>query len=290
VALLQRIKAKIHAFLATTMLLSVCLVLLVKCVRYPVRFLSYDRKKPENAPIFIVGCGHSGTTLLLALLDSHSNICAIPRESAMAYDYAADCPRIKWNAHLMMVHFDLLAISQNKKRWVEKTPKHIRSISLLRKLVPGCKFVIILRDGRDVACSMEVRFGSLEEGINRWVKDNRTGEAFWKDPDFHVVKYEDIVSDTVETMKKLFHFLGEEFEERVLRSHEIPKYYYYWRIAKPPDASDKHHAQYRTWQINQKLFDGRGRWKQLSDEKKALIKDVAGDLLIEYGYASDRNW
>lgn len=190
----------------------------------------------------------------------------------------------------MIRYFDLLTISENKKRWIEKTPKHIYSIPLLRQVFPGCKFILIIRDGRDVACSIEARYSSLAEGIKRWIEDNRAGQAYWKDADVHVLKYEDIVEHFSETIRRALNFIGEEFEEQVLRSHETPKYFYSKKIEKPPDTTQAHHDQYRNWQINQKLFDGRGKWKQLPEEKKAMIKKTAGEMLIEYGYASDLNW
>jgi hypothetical protein len=290
VAFIKWIKDKIHTFLALTTLGSKCVVLCIECFLHPVHYLTYDRSRAPNAPLFILGCGHSGTSLLLALLGTHSKICAIPRESSLAFDYVANAPVVSPRARWLIKNFDLLAISENKNRWVEKTPKHIYSIPLLRKLIPGCKFIIILRDGRDVACSIEARYGSLEKGILRWMEDNRRGEAFWKDPDVYVLKYEDIVEDIRKAMTGLLAFVGEDFEEQVLRSHEKPKYYYSRKITRPPAVSQKYHAQYRNWQINQKLFDGRGKWKELSDEKKRMIKKLAGDMLIEYGYTSDRNW
>ena len=266
------------------------MALWIKCLRFPSHYLAYYRHKLENPPVFIVGCGHSGTSLLLAVLGSHSKICAIPEETRIAYDYITNTPVLSGEARRLICYFDLLTISENKNRWIEKTPKHIYSIPLLRKLFPGSKFIIILRDGRDVACSIEARYGSLEEGIKRWIEDNRAGEPFWNDADIHVLKYEEIIENFSETIRKALNFIGEEFEEQVLRSHEKPKYYYFKKIEKPPDASQAHHEQYRNWQINQKLFDGRGKWKQLSDEKKAIIKKVAGDMLVEYGYAADVNW
>ncbi|HEV3270781.1 MAG TPA: sulfotransferase [Candidatus Methylacidiphilales bacterium] len=266
------------------------MALRIKCLRFPSHYWTYHRHKLENPPVFIVGCGHSGTSLLLAVLGSHSRICAIPEETRIAYDYIANAPVVSAKAARLIRYFDLLAISENKSRWIEKTPKHIYSIPLLRKLFPGCKFMIILRDGRDVACSIEARYGSIEEGINRWIEDNRAGEPFWKDADVHVLKYEEIIGDFGETITKALHFMGEDFEEQLLRSHEKPKYYYSKKIEKPPDASQAHHDQYRNWQINQKLFDGRGKWRRLSDEKKAVIKKAAGDMLVEYGYAADGNW
>ena len=44
------------------------------------KILNKDIELIEN-PIFIVGCGHSGTTLLNKLLGHHSNIFSIPDES-----------------------------------------------------------------------------------------------------------------------------------------------------------------------------------------------------------------
>jgi hypothetical protein len=47
---------------------------------------------------------------------------------------------------------------------------------------------------------------------------------------------------------------------------------------------------YRNWQMNQPLFDGRGKWHRLTEGEKQLIKNKAGQRLIKYGYAADLNW
>lgn len=288
-AILKRIKKALLDFWAYAELRQRCLRLWLKCrLRQPLLYNNYALRK--GAPIFVVGCGHSGTSLLLALLGAHSRICAIPEETKIAYNYLTDTVVLDQEAKTLTTYFDLLTISEGKYRWVEKTPKHIYSIRLLREQFPGCRFIIILRDGRDVAQSIEARYGSLRAGIQRWVEDNRAGEPYWRDADVRVVKYEDIVVDAAGTMVKLLEFLGENFEEQVLRSHEKPKYYYSKKLEKPPDATFAHHQQYRNWQINQKLFDGRGKWKQLPEDKKDIIKSVAGKMLIDYGYTTDTNW
>ena len=278
------------AFVVTTVL-SKALVLWFECLFLPTRYFSYNRRKPKHAPVFIVGCGHSGTSLLLALVGTHSSFCAVPGESNLAYDYDNRRVRVgSLRSALLLRYFDLLTISRRRQRWVEKTPKHVYSIPELRRLVPGCRFLVILRDGRDVACSIEARYGNLEKGIERWVDDNRAAEPFWHDADVHVMKYEDLIVNLRGTMETVFAFLGEKFEEGVLRSHEKPKYYYSRKIQKPPDQSQKYHDQYRNWQINQELFDGRGKWHELPPEARAMIKRHAGRMLIDYGYATDENW
>jgi Sulfotransferase family len=262
----------------------------MKCLSHPTHFSLYRRSRKANSPVFIVGCGHSGTSLLLAILGAHSKLCAIPQESCIAYSYQTRAPGVNPDAKFLLKYFDLLAIAEKKMRWVEKTPKQIYSIALLRKLVPGCKFIIILRDGRDVACSLAARYGSLEDAIKRWVEDNEAGDLYAKDADVHVLKYEDIIDHFDEALGKALTFLGENFEEDLQQNYQKPKFYYSRKIERPPDESPRHHAQYRNWQINQKIFDGRGKWKQLSDAEKQTIKTFGGEMLAKYGYVTDQNW
>src|SRR4051794_13051296 len=69
-------------------------------------------------PIFIVGCGHSGTSLVLAILGAHSKIYAVPYESKFGFksDEAAKA---------LFAEFDAKTVSAGKQRWVEKTPRHV---------------------------------------------------------------------------------------------------------------------------------------------------------------------
>jgi hypothetical protein len=59
---------------------------------------------------------------------------------------------------------------------------------------------------------------------------------------------------------------------------------------KPPSAHEAQHRQYRNWQINQPLFDGRGKWKRMTSEEKRMVKEIAGHMLVECGYVGDNNW
>jgi Sulfotransferase family len=253
-------------------------------------WLLYYYEKSQNPPIFIVGCGHSGTSLLLAILGTHSRIYAIPNETGLAYNYTSSKLHLITGATLLQWYFDCKAIQSGKMRWVEKTPKHICAIDTLLKLKPNARIIIIIRDGRDVAISLRRRQMDIRQGIEYWVDDNRAGEPFWSHPNVYKVRYEDIVENFEGTIGEVLRFLGEEYEEQLSQFHTIPRFYYADNIEKPPDGSGANHEAYRNWQINQPLFDGRGRWKALSAEQKQIIKDVAGDMLIAYGYVKDKNW
>ncbi len=228
-----------------------------------------------KTPIFIVGCGHSGTSLLLAILGTHSKICAIPCESNLAFSQNTE-PKLK--------SFDRHALTYGKSRWVEKTPKHITCIGRVLEICPGAKVLLILRDGRDVAYSIRNRTGSIEEGIKRWVDDNRAGREFWGHPSVYVVKYEDLITNFEATVSRILDFLDEEYENEIKEYYKTPKYYYSNRIERPQTALGGNHGQYRNWQINQPLFDGRGRWKQMPEEEIRFVNDYAKEMLIECGY------
>jgi hypothetical protein len=250
----------------------------------------FEAARKDHPPIFIVGCGHSGTSLLLAVLGMHSNIYAVPNESGLAFCPSSGEPAVTEQAKKMMRRFDEKTIEAKKLRWVEKTPSHIKCIPQLLELCPDARILLIIRDGRDVACSMQDRTGDLNEGILRWVTENRIGETFWNHPQVHHFKYEDLVANFQDTVTKVVRFVGEEFEQQLLNYHEKPRHFYANTVEKPASAFGENHEKYRNWQINQPLFDGRDKWKRLTEAEKQQIKAIAGDMLIEYGYAKDQAW
>jgi hypothetical protein len=185
--------------------------------------------------------------------------------------------------------FDRKTVRAKKKRWIEKTPNHVHQIGKIFELWPKAKVLLIVRDGRDVACSHQDRGFSIEDGIERWVGDNLASREFWDHPQVYMFKYEDLIRDFRSTIEGILIFLGEEYEVDVERYHENEIRYYSEEIEKPPSAHEKYHRQYRNWQINQPLFDGRGKWERLSDEELCLIYSIAGELLIELGYINSKN-
>lgn len=250
------------------------------CVPYLWRKLTNSEfRQISQNPIFVVGCGHSGTTLLLRVIGSHPQIHAILDESSL---FA--------KKHLFRLReFDLEAHQNNKKRWVEKTPIHIRRIDRIFRSRPSAKVIIIIRDGRDVADSIRARKGSLEEGIKRWVKDNSAGEKWWSDPRVMKIYYEDLVKDFQGEIKNVLQFLGEDYDEGVVNYHQ--KLHHPMGAVCPETVANQDHLKYRMWQVSQPLFDGRGRWvNNFSEEDKRMFKAMAGEMLIRYGYEKDNDW
>ena len=244
-------------------------------------FKIFLKRKVSKSPIFIVSCGHSGSSLLLNILGMHSKIYAIPEES--------NC-LLKKNINPILRRFELLTLFHKKERWVEKTPKHVRSIASIKTFFPAAKIIYLLRDGRDVCISIKKRTGDITEAAKRWRDDNLMGEAYLENPNLLRIKYEDLVSAPEKTLKEIFVFLSEDYEEGCLNYHSAPKFYYSDKIAKPQNAKEVNHKQFRNWQINQPLFDGRGKWVNMLDEDKNRVKRIINKKLLEYGYIDSCDW
>lgn len=229
-------------------------------------------------PAFIVGCGHSGTSLLLAILGAHPRIHAIAGESGIAL---GGDRKVFLEATR---RFTRETISAKKQRWVEKTPRHVHRIGKILAWLPQARILYVVRDGRDVVYSLMQRGYQLEDGVTRWIDDNRAGLQFLNDPRVHLLRYEDLVSNFDSTLRRVLFFLGEDFDSRMREFHRVEKYWYSDSIRRPPEYSQANHRQYRNWQIHQPLFDGRGRWKALPLHEVSHIETEIGPLLAQLGY------
>jgi hypothetical protein len=240
-------------------------------------------------PIFIVGCGHSGTTLLTAMLDSHSRIMAYPDETSAFSrdDWPAQAGRL-----LQLVR---TARQRGIPRICEKTPNHVHRIGRILGLMPNARILFIVRDGRDVAHSILRRYGSLEAGAQRWMRDNRAGLRQAEGQDrVHMLRYEDLVADPATTLAAVCAFIGEAYEpamldfhntkRRWLRSQDIAPVEVVHEPGLPERERDARHRQRRNFQINQKLFDGRGGWKSLPEDQQAAMTAAMRPLLRRLGY------
>ncbi len=147
-------------------------------------------------PIFIVGSGGSGTTLLRLMLNAHPHL-AIPPESNFvpevwkAFERAQPCSpqtrleilrfleafpsyhdfkldRVRLESRLLALPRPMLsdvldavyreyAEREGKPRWGDKTPGYVEQMKRLNALFPDCLIIHLIRDGRDAALSMLAR-------------------------------------------------------------------------------------------------------------------------------------
>jgi len=124
--------------------------------------------------------------------------------------------------------------------WAEKTPRNILALQWIRKRWPNARFIHVVRDGRDVVCSLMEhpkwrinektqkleRTGARQNPrlcIDRWVTEVPMGLKFRSDPLYFEVRYEELVLEPRRIMGELLHFLDLEWDERVLEHEQIKR-------------------------------------------------------------------
>lgn len=267
--------------------------------------------RPGFAPIVLGGCGRSGTTLLRMMLDSHPRICCGPESSVFrrrALDPEALADRFGL-ARGDVRAIDEAAVSRpafieafaalclqnaGKARWAEKTPRNISRIGTIFHFFPEARFVHVLRDGRDVACSLRTHprhevvdgrlvpldtWKPLAGCARRWRDDIECSRPHWNDPRFHTLRYEDLVRDPGSVLRRLMAFLGEPWDDAMLAHAGGSSSRDVTRFAQNPEAIGAVNAS------------SIGRWQRDLDAKdRDTFKRIAGPLLIELGYAGDGGW
>jgi len=272
----------------------------------------YDLSARSDYPaIFIGGCGRSGTTLLRELLNRHSRIFCGPETSFFGLPFGTRNIANMWGIavndldsevakHENLVSFvewffDKQMTQAGKLRWADKTPNNVRAVSTILTQFPNARFVHLIRDGRDVACSL--RNHPREKIINgkvianrvnrpisqcaaRWLHDTSAGLVYREHPRYIELNYEKLVEDPESSLKKLCDFIGEEFEPRMLDAGRPGgDEYSAGRFVNNPNSGDR---------IQRGSI---GRWKNDLDTKERVEFDnIAGELLYMLHYIDDRKW
>ncbi len=268
--------------------------------------------EPDFAPVVIGGCGRSGTTLLRLMLDSHQRICCGPESSvfrrraldpdalAARFDIAPAEMRAIVDAAASRLAFirafaGICLRKTGKQRWAEKTPRNIGRVGAVFHFFPEARFVHVLRDGRDVACSLRTHprhrvvngklvpldtWKPIAACARRWRDDIERSRPFWEDARFHVLRYEELVQDPRRVLGKLMQFLDEPWDEAMLaHASGGSPFRDATRFAQSPEAL----AAVSAASI--------GRWQRdLDADERKEFKQIAGPLLIELDYASNNDW
>lgn len=265
------------------------------------------------APIFIGGTGRSGTTLLRVILDSHPDIYSGGEIKIIEYvvdlwkkmrgvfapslsGYHIDDEFIdKQFKTFLSSFFSEVLERSGKKRIAEKTPENLLLMGPLKQLFDDAKFIHVIRDGRDVACSLiTMNWGDPLLGERSWFTENISSAArYWKQTileireqerdhltmsDYMEITYEKLVNDLRQTVEQVLTFLKEPWSDNVLHhemfGHHLPR--------DESSSEDVREAVYTS---------SCGRWGwEMTEVDKDDFKVEANDLLIELGYVKDDSW
>ena len=106
-------------------------------------------------------------------------------------------------------------VAWSEQNWIgDNTPLYIMAIPAIMKLLPDAHFIHVVRDPRDVACSIvRMKFGAEDlvaatlewhANIGAWFMAERTVPPEHR----REIRYEDLCTDSLATLTKLAEFLG----------------------------------------------------------------------------------
>lgn len=265
------------------------------------------------APIFVVGCVRSGTTLLAAILDRHSQL-AVPPETwfcrgvlprliaararghrdyvdlFLANIHGAELELERGELlrrfaaypcdppHLLRAALECYASRRGKRRMGEKTPGHLYSAQLVLRWYPAARMVCVVRDGRDVALSLlKVPWSHSRLRAHCVAWNGAARRAIHLESAFPTrfmtIRFEDLVAAPEESVRRIDTFAGIEFEPGQL-DPTIP-------TGVVPDRE-------RPWKENalRAIDPARaGAWRQLaSKEQQCEMHRVMSRMLDLFGY------
>lgn len=166
----------------------------------------------------------------------------------------------------------------------DKNNYYIGQLEELKSAFPHAKYIIIVRDGRDVACSYKkltnetitskykpVLPVNIEDIANEWASNNRQAMLALKDQSI-TIKYEDILQTPADTLGSICNYLGVEYSNLMLAY---------------PDKNDEP-TEFMQWkQKTMELPDVRnmGKYKtELTTSEIDLFEKVAQDMLAQFNY------
>ncbi len=252
----------------------------------------------EFDPVFLGGEGRSGTTLLRVMLDAHPSIACGPESQ-----FLADPKFRAFHEHFRNTWwrraagfgyeqddlddlvrdfargwFETYMRRRGKRRWADKTPQTIHHLPYLWRLFPTARFVHLIRDGRDVACSiLPQNWGpnTVEEAAERWVDCVWKGVLHRADTERYCeVRYEDLVQSPETQVRRVLAWMGEDWDPAVLDYHSADK--------DNPELTESSAEQ-----VQKPLYTSSiGRWQRdLSAHQVRAFEKIAGETLEFLGYA-----
>lgn len=247
--------------------------------------------------IFICGCGHSGTSLMTAMLGAHSRIYSIYEETRIFS--RLDTPAAEKDVTEFFAKWEASPEVGGKDHICEKTPRHIRHLAFIRRMYPDATIITPVRDARDVALSMKLRRETVEEGIWRWTRDNGIiRKRMNNQKDIVPYRYEDLIADPTAVLTMLCEKIGVDFEPAMLEYYKDERTWDKGAARTEVDSlynsgeliSGKKHRELRNWQVHQPLLDRRELWRTgLTPEEAAEVEERCGKLMAYFNYPLSRD-
>lgn len=273
----------------------------------------------SKAPVFVLGCPRSGTTLLYHMLLSAGNFVVYRAESQVftllqprfgnlrvnrnksalldawrhsslftrtgldaieiENEIMADCENA---GDFLRIVMEAMARKQGMERWADCTPDHLLAMRQIKETIPNALVIHIIRDGRDVALSLEkqhwIRPLAWDRGKElqaaalywEWVvkKGRENGKALGAD--YREVHYEDLVQHPQEVLAGIGEFIGQELDYAKIQRVGIGS------VSQPNTSFAAGSGEFRPL----------GRWKfSLPEQQLEEVEGLIGTTLESLGYS-----
>jgi len=279
----------------------------------------------SKAPVFVLGCPRSGTTLLYHMLLSSGNFAVYRAESQVfnllelrfgVLSHAANRRRLlaawretelfrrtglDWNevseevmtkcrngGDFLRIVMQAMARHQGVERWADCTPEHLLYLPRIKRTIPEALIIHIIRDGRDVALSLEKqgwikpfawdRRKTLEVAALYWDwivrKGRKDGRSLGSD--YIEVRYEELVRDPRTVLPILGAFIGQDLDYEKIERVAIGS------VSKPNSSFLK--------EVKEGQFNPVQRWKTgLTADLLQRVEILLGPSLAQLGYAVENS-
>jgi hypothetical protein len=275
----------------------------------------------SKAPVFVLGCPRSGTTLLYHMLLSSGNFAVYRAESQVfnlleprfgGLSHAANRRRLlaawretelfrrtglDWNeiseevmakcrngGDFLRIVMQAMAQRQGVERWADCTPEHLLYLHRIKRTIPEALVIHIIRDGRDVALSLEKqgwikpfawdRRKTLEVAALYWDwivrKGRKDGRGLGSD--YIEVRYEELVTEPRTVLQILGTFIEQDLDYEKIEQVAIGS------MSKPNSSFLK--------EMKEGEFNPVQRWKtSLTAAQLHRFEILLGPSLEQLGYA-----
>jgi hypothetical protein len=200
--------------------------------------------------------------------------CALERDRLLA-----DLPLADYGAVIARFHGEY-ARAKGKPYWANIDIATLDNMDLVNDWLPDARYVHIVRDGRDVALShqtMPYGSGNIADCAHAWVArigvNAKMGRILGPQR-YCALRFEDLVGDSENTLRRVCAFLDVPFDAAMLRyadmvDEKIPedRRWLWPSLNQPPQASKV------------------GLWRHaMSRSRRIVFEDIAGRMLRDWDY------
>lgn len=263
-----------------------------------------DEPSAERNIAFAFGCPRSGTSILGELIASHPDVKYV-FEANRVWELGGHGPN---RSHRLTASAATRSVRRSIRVWfdeelgshrwlVEKNPRGTLRIPFMRAVFPEAKLIHIVRDGRDVACSLLPGMGGAEwrhlkppgwrklfethTGVRRcalaWREIVEIALGDLEGVPHLLVRYEDLVADPRPVAAQIAAYLDID---------EHPDYQAFCARVQNSLVDSYRARGSRKWDRDDHTLRV-GRWRELARERPAEMEEVAellGSLLERLGY------